>query len=252
MLFFVWKIVLRRSPMNEVIERIYRTGQVEDAQGNVYRLVSSVTYEVGIVLYQLVRALKPSRTVEVGMAYGLSTLFICQGLRDNGSGHHTAIDPLQEARFKTIGLLNMERASLKSLLRFYQAPSDEVLPQLRVQNERFDFAFIDGNHRFDYTLVDFFYLDKLLDIGGHIALDDLWIPSVRKVASFILKNMPYELVRPPSTRKTPAWKWGLRVGRRILQNPLGRDWALKCVPENIAVFKKISADQKAWRHDRAF
>ena len=239
--------------MNDLIERIYRTGQVEDAQGSVYRHdFHSVTYEAGLLLYELVRALKPSRTVEVGMGYGLSTLFICQALRDNGSGHHTAIDPLQEAGFKTIGLLNMERAALRDLLRFYPAPSDEVLPKLCAQNERFDFAFIDGNHRFDYALVDVFYVDKLLDIGGHIALDDLWIPSVRKVASFILKNMPYTLVRPPSTRRTPVWKRGLRVGRRILQNPFGRDWALKFVPVNIAVFKKMSADQNVWKRDRAF
>ena len=42
------------------------------------------------------------------------------------------------------------------------------------------------------------------------------------------------------------------MGRRILQNPLGRDWALKFVPVNIAVFKKMSADQNVWKRDRAF
>jgi len=31
-----------------------------------------------------------------------------------------------------------------------------------------DFAFIDGNHVFEYVLVDFFLIDKLLRPGGAI------------------------------------------------------------------------------------
>ena len=56
-----------------------------------------------------------------------------------------------------------------------------ALTRLCAEGERIDFAFIDGNHRFDYTLVDFFYIDKMLRLGGHVAFDDLWIASVRKV-----------------------------------------------------------------------
>lgn len=239
--------------MNEIIERIFSTGYVEDAQGNSHENIpSSVTLEAGTLLYDLVRTLKPDTTLETGMAYGISTLFICQAHRDNGAGCHTAIDPFQEKTFKSIGLANIERANLKDVLRFYQAPSDEVLPQLCAQYERLDFAFIDGNHSFDYALVDFFYIDKLLNIGGHIAFDDLWIPAVRKVVSFVLKNTPYKLVRPSSKRKTPTWGRVLRIGRRIVQNPLGRDWALKFVPQNVAVLKKVSADRRGWSHHRAF
>ncbi len=239
--------------MNEVIEQIFRTGRVEDAQGESHEnLISSVTFEAGTLLYDLVRTLKPARTLETGMAYGISTLFICQAHRDNGGGSHTAIDPLEERRFKSIGLANIERAHLKDVLRFYQAPADEVLPQLCAQHERFDFAFIDGNHLFDYALVDFFYIDKLLNIGGHIAVDDLWIPAVRSVVSFVLRNKAYKLVRPSSKHKTPKWTRVLRTGRRIVQNPLGRDWALKFVPQNVALLQKVSAERRDWTRQRAF
>jgi hypothetical protein len=138
------------------------------------------------------------------------------------------------------------------VLRFYQAPSDEVLPQLCAQHERFDFAFIDGNHLFDYALVDFFFVDKLLNMGGHIAFDDLWIPAVRKVASFVLKNTAYKLVRPSAKHTTPKWMRVLRAGRRIVQNPFGRDWALKFVPQNVALVQKVTAERSDWRHHRAF
>jgi hypothetical protein len=73
------------------------------------------------------------------------------------------------------------------VLRFYHAPSDEVLPRLCAQHERFDFAFIDGNHRFDYVLVDFFYIDKLLAhvlIEARRSLDtELGLAFVRRAAS---------------------------------------------------------------------
>ena len=76
--------------------------------------------------------------------------------------------------------------------------ADEALPQLCSQKEEFEFAFIDGSHLFDFTFVDFFFIDKLLAVGGHVAFDDLWMPAVRKVVSFVLKNKPYQL-------------WGFRI-----------------------------------------
>jgi len=238
--------------LNEMIERIFRSGYVEDAQGNTHKLTSSITYESGVLLYDFIRAFKPEKTLETGLAYGISTLFICQAHRDNGAGCHTAIDPFQEEGFKSIGLLNVERANLKDLFRFYRTPSDKVLPQFFEQNKRFDFAFIDGNHLFDFALVDFFYIDKLLSIGGQVAFDDLWMPGTRKVASFVLKNKPYKLVRAPSKYRTPIWKRVLRTGRRVLQNPFGRDWVLKFLPHNVAFFKKVAADSRDWKFHRSF
>ena len=82
--------------MNEVIERIYRTGKVEDpSRGPITPFPASIPYETGALLYSMVSREQLGRTLEVGMAYGLSTLFICQAHGDRGSGAHTAIDPYQ-------------------------------------------------------------------------------------------------------------------------------------------------------------
>ena len=239
--------------MNEVIRSIYSTGSVKDADGRSYpHDVSSVTFEAGQLLYEFVRAHKPLKTLEVGMAYGISTLFICQAHRDNGCGHHTAIDPYEGTTFKSVGLLNIERANLKDVFNFFQSPSSVVLPQLLAQNERFDFVFIDGSHLFDDALVDFFFVDKLVMPGGHVAIDDLWMPAVRKVASFVLKNKPYRLLRSSSKHRPTAGKYILRAGRRILQNPFGREWRLKLHPTNVAFFEKVAADSRHWKFHRSF
>lgn len=241
------------TKINTVIEEIYGSGFVKDAQGNEHQHdTSSVTFQGGALLYNVIREKKPARTLEVGMAYGLSSLFICQALADNGGGQHTAIDPYQAQSYKSIGLLNIERANLKNILRFYEAPSAEILPQLVSQKECFDFAFIDGSHLFDNAFVDFFFIDKLIQEGGHIAIDDIWMPSVRKVAAFILKNKPYRLVCPPGALTTPFGLRMARLGRRILQNPVGRDWRLKFVPENVALFQKIGKDNSTWDFYRDF
>ncbi|MDX1531538.1 MAG: class I SAM-dependent methyltransferase [Rhodothermales bacterium] len=239
--------------MNAVIERIYRTGLVEDAQGRTYpHDTSAVFYATGKLLYDHVRSARPARTLEIGLAYGVSTLFICQALRDNGAGAHTAIDPLEASEYHSIGLTNVERAGLSDLFRFYKAPSAAVLPQLHARRERFDFAFVDGRHHFDYALVDLFYVDQMLPVGGCVAVDDLWMPGVRKAASFLLRNRPYVLVPTPAGVRTPVPQRWLNLGRRVLQNPLGWDWPLKLVPQNVALLRKVGDDDRVWDHHRPF
>lgn len=242
----------RPDAVNDVIEQIMRSGRVTDEQGNAYTPVSAVSDESGILLYDFVRAFKPTSTLETGMAYGMSTLFICQALEDNGAGRHTAIDPFEEGEFKSIGLLNIERAGLKHRLEFCSGPSDVVLPRLYGQGRTIDFAFVDGWHLFDFTLIDFYYIDKLLQVGGHVAFDDLWLPAVRKAVSFILRNKPYTLVSVPSRRPAPMWKRTARIGRRFLQAPFERDWRIKCVAQNVAFLRKTAADTRGWQFHRAF
>jgi predicted O-methyltransferase YrrM len=60
---------------------------------------------------------------------------------------------------------------------------------LKTYNEEyFDFIFIDGWHTFDYTLIDFFYSDKLLRIGGVIIIDDALHKGVKKFIKYVETN----------------------------------------------------------------
>lgn len=238
--------------MNELLKAIYATGQVQDEDGNAIDCFpTSVPYETGALLYDIIRERRLSRTIEIGLAYGMSALFICQALRDNGAGRHTAIDPAQDTSWKSIGRLNIERAGLGDLFRFFAAPSHAILPRLLLDGESFDLAFIDGLHLFDYTLVEFFYLDKMLEAGGYIAFDDIGLPAVRKVVSFILRNRSYEMVRPRSGSRG-AVRSAMSAARRLAQEPLGRDWAVKLLPGNICVLRKAADDERHWTHYKTF
>lgn len=193
--------------MNTLIEQIYSTGHVLDADGKARNVFpSGIPLGEGKALYTMVREIGARRTLEIGFAYGLSTLFLCEALKDNGGGQHTAIDPYQMEHWSGIGLLNIQRAGLDRYLRFMDLRAHEGLPKLLSAAEKFDLVFIDGGHLFDYTLLDFFYADLLIPVGGYIFFDDLWMPSQQKLINFILRNRNYQLVPkysppPPSRRE---------------------------------------------------
>lgn len=239
--------------MNAVLERILTTRTVERPSGGRIALEGvSVTAATGRALYDFLREERPERTLEIGLAYGLSALFICQAHRDNGAeAEHTAIDPAECAMWDGIGLRNIERAGFNRRFRFIEARSDEALPRLCAGEERFDFAFVDGSHLFDNAFVDFFYIDKMLGVGGHVAFDDLWMPAVRRVASFALRNRGYRLVSRPASGG-PAWKQALRMARRFVQDPLGPDLALKLTASNVGFLQKTREDDRSWSFHRRF
>lgn len=133
--------------MNTLLENIYNTGYVEDAEGNLISPFPTATaYEIGMLFNKLIHELNLRKTLEIGMAYGLSTMFICQAHHDKGIGSHTAIDPFQSKEWKSIGLLNVKKAGLAEKFRLVEAFSHEALPQLLAEGEQFDFTFIDGSH----------------------------------------------------------------------------------------------------------
>lgn len=181
--------------MNAVIEEIYRTGKVEAADGTVQDASpTSVSRAEGQTLYALARKNQSHEVLEVGMAFGLSSLFICDALKENGGGRLTSIDPYQHGHFSGIGLRNITKAGYGDMHRFLDRASYLELPRLLESGERFDMAFIDGNHRYEYTLVDFFYALRMLNVDGWLILHDPCMPSVRKVVAFLLRNYADSIV----------------------------------------------------------
>ncbi len=218
-----------------------------DASGKaISPFPTSIPRDDGIAIYNLVRNLKPKKTLEIGMAYGLSTLFICQALFDNGKGSHSAIDPEQNSRWGSIGMKNLHDCGLEKLCRLYEEDSSYALPRLCAQNERFDFIFIDGIHHFDHALLDFFYSDRLLAGNGYIMLHDTWMPAIRKLRKFILTNRNYAVVPEGKWNKTAFSERLLRACRRLQLNSL-HGWK-----PNYSLLRKPENTEKDWDYFRDF
>jgi predicted O-methyltransferase YrrM len=183
--------------MNSVLEEIVRTGHMVQADGTRHPVHSNIAPEQVSFLSDQVRAARPKRTLEVGLAYGTSALAILDGVDRRVHEKHICIDPYQNhlPDWGGRGLYNLERAGLSSLIEFHEDCSYEALPRILARGDIVDFAFIDGWHTFDYVLVDFFYVDKLLRLGGTVVLDDVDQPPIRKLLRYVLTNLDYSLVR---------------------------------------------------------
>lgn len=245
--------------MNPTIAHIYETLLVEDADGNrIDPFPTSLTRDRALPLYHLIRKTGARKTLEVGMAYGLSTLFMCQAHQDNGGGDHTAIDPFQRSLYKSIGLLNVQRAGLDRLLRFYEATSQQALPRLLEQQEQFDCIFIDGSHLFDDAFVDFYYADKLLRHGGYLAIDDIWTPGVLKMCGFVLRNRCYQLAPEFIVQRIGVGARLKALLKDVRRDPI--DWHTICCSAQLAwngfwgfcVLQKLEEGRRHWDHYRGF
>jgi len=177
--------------MSSLALEILRSGEVVGADGRRFRLADHISERQGRFLQSLVRDLRPGVSLEVGLASGISALFLCEELKRVGAKRHIIIDPFQAAGFQNVGLENLRRAGVLDLVDFREAPSHSELPRLASQGVEIDFAFIDGMHTFDYALLDFFYIDRMLRIGGIVAFDDANWPALRKLIRYVLRNRAY-------------------------------------------------------------
>jgi len=177
----------------DLLRQIYATSSVEAADGTpVSPFPAGIPRAHAGEIMRLVREHGLTRTLETGMAYGISTLAIGSVHQERGEGTHIAIDPAQDTHFKGIGKLNMERAGLEERVRVLVRRADAALPMLRDEGVRLDFGLIDGRHLFDFALLDFFYIDRMLDVGGIVAFHDTWKPGVAEVVAFVSANRAYE------------------------------------------------------------
>ena len=67
------------------------------------------------------------------------------------------------------------------------------MPKLISEGRTFDFAFVDGNHRFDGGFLDLIYLGKLVRAGGIVFLDDYQLPAIARAATFCTTNLAWSL-----------------------------------------------------------
>ncbi|HKR64505.1 MAG TPA: class I SAM-dependent methyltransferase [Thermoanaerobaculia bacterium] len=180
--------------MHPLLEQTFETGTAELPDGSHIRVNSSITYDDCLLVERMIQKTAATSAIEVGMAFGISSLAIASSLLRRDETRYVVIDPHQSHGWKNAGVHLLRRAGLADMVQLIEEPSQLVLPRLAAQGERFDFVFIDGWHTFDHALVDFFFCDMLLNPGGVMMLDDVGYPAIDRVVRFILSNRDYELV----------------------------------------------------------
>lgn len=239
---------------NLVIDEIYRTRIVHDASGNEYDLRSEVDPAEGNYLHQLISSDNSiTKTLEVGCAHGLSSLHICEALRNRPNASHVIIDPNQMSGWHGVGIAHLEQAGI-DFFNLIPEPSELALPELlRSQPGSFNLVFIDGWHTFDQTMLDLFYANRLVRVGGYIVVDDCQWESVSAAISYYRNYPAFEQVEPIKayTGKqrvaraiTTAFRPGL--ARLILPASLYSHYYRRMSFATMVAFKKVTEDTRSY------
>ena len=129
------------------------------------------------------------RTIETGLCLGFSTLALLEAGCGTDGHCHVAMDPFESSIWRNAGLRAVQDSGLAARFEFFEEESQLVLPFLLRQGREFDLGFVDGNHRFEHTFLDLFYLARLVRPGGLIVVDDTDWPGVRLAVEYFLTNM---------------------------------------------------------------
>jgi len=125
---------------------------------------ASLNLGFGFVYYGLVRALRPRHVLVIGSGYGFSVVCLGLGLKDNGVGRLTFVDPsysvFRDGPLATMGGGNFwrdpvhvrthfGRFGLVDVVTHYKATSGEFFARYDTLGlPSIDLAFVDGNHSF--------------------------------------------------------------------------------------------------------
>jgi predicted O-methyltransferase YrrM len=152
-------------------------------------------------------------TLEIGLGVGCSaSAFLLSGR----SRRHLAIS-IDRPERQAVAMENVHQFDRDGVFELREESSHAALPKLAAEGAKFDIVLIDGGHRFDDIFIDFHYARSLLNPGGFVLLDDLWMPSTKSVSSWIDTNLEHE------------WKHLLDA------------------PKNFAAFqKRDAADLRSW------
>lgn len=195
--------------VRQVISHLVRDGTaVARSDGSVHTLFPvAIGAAEGAAIRSWVIRERAARTIEVGLGYGMSALFACEGLLTNGApdARHLVIDPHQDTHFAHCGLQFLDEAGVADLVEHHAEESQITLPRLVSQGRRFDLAVVDGNHRFDAVFLDLAYLGRLLRPGATVFVDDYHLPGIARAVSFFLANLGWSLEEVSTAEDRHHW-----------------------------------------------
>lgn len=131
---------------------------------------------------------KPKRILEVGCYEGRATVWLCENVLKGDQADYDIVDTFG-GTLAEAGMVNTAKGLQDSQsfiednfrhnisfypnvnFNIYKGYSQKILPTL-IQEEVYDFIYIDASHRADDTFVDSYYALKMLKKGGVIVFDD--------------------------------------------------------------------------------
>lgn len=244
--------------MHKLLEEIFITYKYKKANGEEVRIHSETGKEQCEFLQKILRDNNFTNSLEIGFAFGLSTLAIVEEVSRKG-GKHIVIDKYEVSDWGSVGLDLIREAGFERNIEFHENFCYEVLPKLKEQGVKVDFAYIDSTKQFDWLLVDFFYIDKILKVNGIIVFDDVTFPGIRKLLRYISQFPSYQVYETYPSNYYNSYKEKLfsflsklpLLKKLLKESILQSDFKLGINTHCVAL-RKMEEDKRNWDWHKSF
>lgn len=249
--------------MNDYLDAMLRDRLIREPDGRTIPLESTIDRPRAELLQRTIAGNDVARVVEVGCAMGVSSVAIQDALVASGRSNrrHVIVDPYQTAHWSDRGIKNLRRAGFSDF-EVIQRGSEYVLPDLAEKSETFDFGVIDGWHTLDHTLIDFFYINRMIRVGGFVAIDDIHMDGINRVVRYVASYPCYAQHDWTPPREITAGRrvldgsrralgaavrfFNKRLGWELLSAECNRPNADLHLYSSMVVFRKTAADERPW------
>ena len=131
--------------MNALLTEICNTQKFTNKAGKIINIDSHTSYDQCLFLQDLIAKNNFTKSIEIGFAYGTSTVAIAEAIAKN-NGKHVVIDKFQIDQWGSYGLEIVDLAGYSDYIEFYEKFCYETLPILLLEGRTFNFAYIDSTN----------------------------------------------------------------------------------------------------------
>jgi predicted O-methyltransferase YrrM len=152
--------------------------------GCVYRVPTDMCATDRLMIYALVRGLRPRFALEIGARWGGSARIITNAMEENGIGFLVGIDP-------EIRNFRASQADLHGRYKLVQGYSPEAIAEaVRHLDGKLDFVFIDALHIYDAVLKDFRGVLPYLAPDAHVLFHDTYHQGIDAAIREVMAENP--------------------------------------------------------------
>ncbi len=143
-----------------------------------------VSPRIGRLLFRLVHFHRPQHLLELGTSLGISGMYQAAAAASKPFWTiegNPASAKFAQRQFRRIGLLNTQ---------VYNDPFEKALPALLDQMDQLDYAFVDGNHRYEPTEKYVNWMLAKVHSGSMIVLADIYWSNEMRAVWDTLRHRP--------------------------------------------------------------